>query len=61
MVTLLMSVYSYKDHGGIENPVQSDNFSLNDYESVKEMGHAVAQSWILSKSELKEVGYLRID
>ena len=38
-----------KDKNGIENPVNSDDFSLNDYELEIERGHAMAQAWIVSE------------
>ena len=60
--TIFEPVYtiSDKDKDGIENPVKSDDFLLNGYELVNERGHGMAQAWIISKSNLTEVGYQRM-
>ena len=55
---IISKYYPYipdKDKNGIENPVNSDDFSLNDYELEIERGHAMAQAWIVSESDLKKV------
>ena len=49
-----------KDKDGIENPVKSDYFCLNDFELEIERNHAMAQAWIVSESDLKKVRNPRI-
>ena len=63
LIPLIRKYYPYipdKDKNGIENPVNSDDFSLNAYELEIERGHAMAQAWILSESDLKKVRNPRI-